>query len=143
MEELKNPFKYPKYGDWIWNAKNMHIMNWVLNVRKERRMQKEERELIIIDLEKSLRNYGIQQLLYMLIRRIVLRFIKLNGKLAQFKLGNQPLCNFYAKLQRMWQGLKMHEPMHPSCNKEQVEVEAQHIFKLVEGLNPKYEFICA
>lgn len=52
MEELKNPFKYPKNGDWIWNAKNMHIMNWVLNVRKERRMQKEERELIIIDIRK-------------------------------------------------------------------------------------------
>ena len=30
MEELKKPFKYPKYGDWIWNAKIMHIMSWDL-----------------------------------------------------------------------------------------------------------------
>ena len=38
MEELKKPLKYLKYGDWIWNAKIMHIMSWILNVRKERRM---------------------------------------------------------------------------------------------------------
>lgn len=72
------------------------------------------------------------------------RIYQLTRELAQFKQGDKSFDDYYATFRGMWHELSIYQPLNPCNEKEQEKnLEVQHIYDLLGGLNLEYETIRA